>query len=246
MSNQVLVVDDESIARRRTVRMLDKIDGFECCGEAATGREALEKIESLKPDLLLLDIRMPGMSGMHLAEKLSERDRPPAVIFCTAYDQHMLEAFSASAVGYLVKPMRLEQLQEALERGGKINRLQLSQLADSFEEKEHTQHICIRSLRGMELIRPDAISVCEAKEKYVTLFHQGSESLTEMSLKQIESEYGDNFLRVHRNALVGVKFIEGLERSPTGETRVVVSGSTVKPRVSRRHLKGVKEKVASL
>lgn len=246
MSSKVLVVDDEPMARQRVVKMLAKIEEFECVGEASNGEEALSQVELLNPDLLLLDISMPGKTGLQVAHELSERANPPAVVFCTAYDQHMLQAFSASAVGYLVKPMRQSELEETLKRSRKLNQLQLSQLEQSMQSDKQKRHICVSSLRGIELIDPTTVAACEAKEKYVTLYHQGKESLSETSLKQLESEYADELLRVHRNALVGLRFVQGLERNSSGEIRVVLKESEQRPLVSRRHLKRVKEIISNL
>lgn len=113
----VLIVDDEPLARERLSRMVGDLDGYRVLEPAASnGEEALSLIDSLKPDVVLLDIRMPGLDGLQVAAKLCEREAPPAVIFCTAHDEFALEAFQVSAVGYLVKPVRAESLSEALKK----------------------------------------------------------------------------------------------------------------------------------
>ncbi|MBX9763572.1 MAG: response regulator, partial [Pseudomonadaceae bacterium] len=125
----VLIVDDEPLARERLSRMVGELEGYRVLEPAASnGEEALSLIDSLKPDVVLLDIRMPGLDGLQVAAKLCEREAPPAVIFCTAHDEFALEAFQVSAVGYLVKPVRAESLSEALKKAERPNRVQLAAL----------------------------------------------------------------------------------------------------------------------
>ena len=113
----VLIVDDEPLARERLSRMVGELEGCRVLQPCASnGEEALALIDSLKPDVVLLDIRMPGLDGLQVAAKLCEREAPPAVIFCTAYDEHALAAFEAQAVDYLVKPIPRERLADALAR----------------------------------------------------------------------------------------------------------------------------------
>ena len=127
---RILVCDDEDLARERLVRLLRDVEDCEVVGEAENGRDALEKVEILEPDLVLLDIRMPVMDGIACAEALSRLDNPPAVIFITAFDEHALAAFQVEAVGYLLKPVRREQLNEALARAARLNRAQLQQIKE--------------------------------------------------------------------------------------------------------------------
>jgi two-component system response regulator AlgR len=127
---RILVCDDEALARERLVRLLRDVPDCEVVGEAENGREALTKVEALDPDLILLDIRMPIMDGIACAEALARLDNPPAVIFITAFDEHALAAFQVEAVGYLLKPVRREQLNEALARAARLNRAQLQQIKE--------------------------------------------------------------------------------------------------------------------
>ena len=116
---KVLVCDDEALARDRLVRLLRDADECEVVGEAENGREALQKVEMLAPDVVLLDIRMPVMDGIACAEELARLPNPPAVIFITAFDEHALAAFQVEAIGYLLKPVRKDQLNEALARAAR-------------------------------------------------------------------------------------------------------------------------------
>ena len=118
---KTLVVDDEPLARERMRALLADVDGLEVVGEAGNGREALDAVAKLQPDLLLLDIRMPLMDGLEAARHLGELETPPAIIFCTAYEDHALEAFEANAVDYLVKPVRGDRLQAAVAKARRWN-----------------------------------------------------------------------------------------------------------------------------
>jgi len=111
----LLIVDDEPLARQRLARMVDQIEDCKVVGEAASGNEAISMIEEQDPDLVLMDVRMPGMDGLGAAKNIAEMSDPPALIFCTAYDEYALEAFNTLAVGYLVKPVSVDALSSAIE-----------------------------------------------------------------------------------------------------------------------------------
>jgi len=122
---RVLVCDDEQLARGRVKRLAEEIDGVTVVAEAADGREAVSEAQRTQAEVVLLDIRMPDMDGLEAASHLLNIERPPAVIFCTAFDEHALQAFKVHAVDYLLKPVNREDLSAALERAGSINRVQL-------------------------------------------------------------------------------------------------------------------------
>src|SRR5579864_2641547 len=132
---KVLIVDDEPPARERLRSLLAEIADTEVVGEAANGYEALREAHERAPDVVLLDVRMPGMDGLEAARHLNVLEEPPAVIFTTAYDQYAVEAFQAHAVGYLLKPVRREQLAAALTRAGRLTRAQLQKLASGAEAR---------------------------------------------------------------------------------------------------------------
>ena len=144
---KVLIVDDEPPARERLRSLLAEIADVEVAGEAHNGREALSHAHDLAPDVVLLDVRMPGMDGLEAARHLNVLEEPPAVIFTTAYDQYAVEAFEAHAVGYLLKPVRKEQLAAALTRAGRLTRAQLQRLAAG--EDERRTHIAARHREGL-------------------------------------------------------------------------------------------------
>ena len=130
MKLRVLVVDDEPLARERLSHLVEELPDVELAGVAASGEEALLLAGRLKPEVVLLDIRMPGMDGLEAAHHLARMPEPPAVIFTTAFEQHALAAFDAQAAGYLMKPVRPEKLQEALDRARRPTRAQLARIAE--------------------------------------------------------------------------------------------------------------------
>ena len=206
-------------------------------------------IEAQKPDVVLLDIRMPGLDGLQVAAKLCERDTPPAVVFCTAHDEFALDAFQVSAVGYLVKPVRSEHLLEALKKAEKPNRVQLAALTRPAAEAGTgpRSHISARTRKGIELIPLDQVIYFIADHKYVTLRHEGGEVLLDEPLKALEDEFGDRFVRIHRNALVARERIERLQRTPLGHFQLYLKGLNGDALiVSRRHVAGVRKMMQHL
>lgn len=243
---RVMVVDDEPLARQRLKSMIEGLDGYLWVGEAGDGVAAIGLAQEYQPDLLLLDIAMPGMNGLETARHVAELDPAPAVIFCTAYGDYALEAFDAAAVGYLLKPIRREQLQQSLAKASQPNRLQMRQLEDSGVHPGHRKtHISTRSHRGVELLEIGLISHFVSEDKYVFAHHSQGQTILEQSLKALEEELAGSFIRVHRNALVSVQHIEALERG-TGESRLRLRGTEEKPQVSRRHLKELKDLMGRL
>ncbi len=229
---KVLIVDDEAPARERLRRLLENIPGASTVGEAADGEAALQASEQLKPDVILLDIRMPGMDGLTAAQQLAKHPDPPAVIFTTAYGEHALEAFEAEALDYLVKPVRQERLEQALAR--------LHKRGLVSEEEQGRSHLTVRKHGNLHLIPVNEILYFQADNKYVTAFMNGREELLEESLKQLEEEFGPRFLRIHRNALISLEALEGIEKTTDGRCHVNLQGVGCGPEISRRHLAEVR------
>jgi two-component system response regulator AlgR len=241
----VLIVDDEPLARERLSRLLGELEGYQVLEpNASTGEEALQLIDSLKPDVVLLNIRMTGLDGLQVAAKLCEREAPPMVIFCTGPDDFDLEALQANAVGYLVKPVRAEQLIEALKKAERPNRVQLAALTRPTLESGGgpRSHISARTRKGIELIPLDQVIFFIADHKYVTLRHAGGEVLLDEPLKALEDEFGERFVRIHRNSLVARDRIERLQRTPLGHFQLFLKGLDGDALiVSRRHVAGVRK-----
>jgi two-component system response regulator AlgR len=237
---KVLIVDDESPARERLRSLLAEIGDVEVIGEAVNGHEALRETHDLAPDVVLLDVRMPGMDGLEAARHLTVLEEPPAVIFTTAFDQYAVAAFDAQAVGYLLKPVRKEQLAASLARAGRVTRAQLQRLAAAGEARR--SHIAARRRDGLTLIPVEEVLYFLADQKYTTVRHANGEDLIEDSLRLLESEFGAAFVRIHRNALVGVRYLERIERNADGQYFVRLRGCEAPLQVSRRIAAELKER----
>jgi two-component system response regulator AlgR len=191
-----------------------------------------------------MDIRMPQMDGLEAAKLISQNKTPPAIIFCTAYDDHALQAFNVNAVGYLLKPVRREALAEALAKARSLNRVQLSALSDvtAANDQSHKQrtHISAKTHRGIELVAVDDIRFFLADQKYVTVRSGRGEVLIDETLKELEDEFGERFVRIHRNSLVARRFIDGLEQVSTGHYQVRLKDTDERLTVSRRHVSGLR------
>lgn len=237
---RIVIVDDEPLARGRLRTLIDELGDHEVVGEAANGAEALEMVSSCIPDLMLLDIRMPGINGLEAARHIALLDNPPAVIFTTAYGEHALEAFDAQAVDYLLKPIRPERLEQALARVQKLSGDQIGALQEAAGD-ESRRHIASRIGDRLELIDVAAIGCFVAEHKYVSLYHTGGEVLIEEPLKALESEFSERFVRVHRNSLVSKERIAGMEPDGEGGHRLLLRDVEFKPPVSRRHLAEIRK-----
>jgi two-component system, LytTR family, response regulator AlgR len=229
-----VIVDDEALARERLRSLVEEVAGLEVCGEAANGRDALLQCETLRPDLVFLDIRMPVMDGLEAARHLASAERPPAVIFTTAYGEHALEAFETHALDYLLKPVRRERLVQALGRVRRITQGASVALA-GLPEAQVRSHICARVRGALQVMPVAGIRYFQADSKYVIARDADQSLLIEDSLKALEEEFADRFLRIHRNALVASAYVKALEKDAEGRCLVVLEGVEEKLEVSRRH-----------
>jgi two-component system response regulator AlgR len=232
---KILIVDDEPPARERLRSLLSEIGGCEVIGEASNGEEALELCSQLKPDVVLLDVRMPGTSGLEVARHIDSLADPPAVIFTTAYDQYAVEAFETEAVGYLLKPVRKEKLAHALRHAGRISPSRLTRIAQAAGFEQRRERICARLGDQLRLIPVEDIYYFLADQKYITVRHKGGEDLIDESLKSLAEEFSNDFIRIHRNALVAEKQISAVERTEDGQYVVRVRDCGTVLQVSRRH-----------
>lgn len=241
---RILIVDDEYLARDRLKRILETQTTHEVVGEAANGQQALAQIEQLHPEVVLLDIRMPGMDGVEVARHLADMDEPPAVIFTSAYDEHALDAFKVQAVDYLLKPVRQECLVQALSKALKPNKLQWQALnqAKDGSLKERT-HISSRTRLGIVLVPVSDVYYFRAEHKYVTVRHVGGEVLIEETLKALEKEFKNAFMRIHRNCLVATKHFQALEKNGQGMVYLCLREIPDKLEVSRRHLPALRQRM---
>lgn len=238
----ILIVDDELLARQRLVRMVGNIDDCAVIAEAESAEAAMAAICNHDPDVVLLDVRMPGEDGLSLAYRIAELEDPPALIFCTAFDQYALEAFGTQAVGYLLKPVKAEHLQEILAKASRLNKLQRAKIDKTTPPSSapRKSHIRVKTRRGMELLAVADIRCFIADQKYVTAYHPAGEHLLDETLKQLEDTFSDRFVRVHRNALVAHSHMEAMEKNAQGQYTLRLSGVEQSPLISRRHASLVK------
>jgi two-component system response regulator AlgR len=232
---RLLIVDDEPPARDRLRRLLTEIEDCEVVAEASNGEEALARCGELRPDAVLLDVRMPGLSGIQVARHIGTLQNPPAVIFTTAYDQYAVEAFETEAVGYLLKPVRKEKLAHALRHAARISPGRLIKVAESARIEHRREQICARLGEQLRLIPIEDIYYFLADQKYVTVKHRGGENLIDEPLKALADEFSPEFVRIHRNALVAERQISAVERTESGQYAVRIRDCGDVLEVSRRH-----------
>ncbi|MBI3284198.1 MAG: response regulator [Burkholderiales bacterium] len=251
---KILIVDDEMPARQRMAMLLSDIQADSphvLIGEADSAVAALEKIADEHPDIVLLDVQMPGMTGIELAQHLSSRQAVfpmPAIIFVTAFDEFAVKAFDVHAIDYLLKPVRAGRLADALKRvgsrAGAVPAAGLPQAAASGLAKR--RHFSVLE-RGRILLVPVAeVLFLKAEQKYLTLHTAQRDYLLEESLISLEEELGALFVRVHRNALVARAAIAGVERAThivdadgghekiSESWQVIVAGTNERLPISRR------------
>jgi DNA-binding LytR/AlgR family response regulator len=233
---RALVVDDEPVARRRLVRMLGRIGRVEVIGEAGDGSEALERIRALGPDVVLLDIRMPGLDGLALASTATEL---PPIVFTTAYDELAVQAFEVAAIDYLLKPIGEARLIEALERvRHHLRAADLERLGPVLQHlAQRTGAPRIAAHRGSttHLFDPREISSFRATSKYTCFEHGAERFLIDESLVELERRLAPlGFVLIHRSVLVRIDSIAALRSSDRGWVADLGDGTTVP--VSRRRV----------
>lgn len=240
---RVYIADDETLARARLKRLLTQCH-CEVIGEADNGEQALGEIQNLHPDLVLLDIRMPGLDGLQVAQGLSRMQPAPAIVFCTAYDEYAIKAFQLNASSYLLKPARQAELEAALRSATQLSQAQLQQL-DLHTQREHSQSFKAHTWQGLECIELEDIYYFQADHKYVTVVHRNGETLSDHSLKDIHKEFGEQLFRAHRNALVNIAHIRALTKDGSSSYQFELSnGNTVG--ISRRAVAKAKALIKAL
>jgi len=228
---RVLIADDEPLARARLAALLAECDGVEVVASVGDGETALAVCAQTRPDVLLLDIAMPGLDGLGAARRLAALPEPPQLVFCTAYEQHALAAYELRAADYLLKPVRIERLREALARAQALRQRHAAP-GDTL----------LARVRGAPLRIPlQDVLYLSADEKYVTVHRASGEVLIEDSLKAIEEAFPGRFVRVHRSCLVPVARLLGLHRDAQGAMRALIAGTDDTPEVSRRNLAAVRK-----
>ena len=246
---RALIVDDEAPARRRLREVLtDCASSFavEVVAEADDGLSALVQLDQGPIDLVLLDIRMPGMDGIECAQHIQKRDRPPAVIFTSAFDAYACQAFELNAIDYLLKPVRAERLLRALSKAHSLSRSALESLREAHPKAR--THLSVSEKGRIVLIPLGDILYLKAELKYVTIRTPAREFLLEESLSRLEEEFGDAFLRIHRNCLVASARIREVGKLPGADEGHVLrlEGLNEPLVISRRQYSAFRDHIKSL
>ncbi len=238
----ILLVDDEAPARQRLRRLLTELPNaatYHVIGELADSRLTFAQCTASPVDVVLLDVRMPGMDGLQVAAQLAQLTPPPAVILITAYSDYALAAFDHHVADYLVKPVRRERLQAALERLHLTTRLQSP--SPPFNAPARRTQLQV-NYRGSLLTIPIATVIyLQAEQKYVTIHYPGGAALIDESLKHLEIEFADQFIRVHRSILIARAALTGIAKHQNGEAVAVLSGTAERLPISRRHVAAVRQ-----
>ena len=236
---KVLIADDEPLARERLRLLLAVHEDVQVLAEVANGAEVLAACTDAAPDLVLLDIAMPGSDGLAVARQLARLQPRPAVVFCTAYDAHALSAFEAEAIDYLLKPIRAERLAGALARV----RTFLAGRGPALDAAGR-KALCVRLAGSLRRVPLEDVLYLQANEKYVVVHHFQGEDLIEEPLRLLEDEFSAQFIRIHRNCLVARSRLRGLRRTADGQVQAVLDGVAQPLEVSRRCVAAVKQELA--
>jgi two-component system response regulator AlgR len=243
VARSVLIVDDEAPARARLRQIVEELGDWQVAGEAAHGRQALELCHSLDPDVVLLDIRMPEMDGLEVARHLTGLGDGPAVIFTTAYSDYAIQAFDAQAIGYLVKPVRRERLQRALQQAARLTRGDMAALAAAGAQPGARTHLCVRKAKGLRLVPVGDILGFQADQKYVTLLLPDGEEITDETLKDLEAEFPDRFIRIRRNTLVALQYLQRVDTDDEGRSFAWIAHRAEPLPISRRLVADVRRRL---
>ncbi len=237
MSIRALIVDDERLARARLVRLLRRREDVEIVGVACDGDEAVQMIAELRPDLVFLDVQMPGLSGFDVLDAVglqSNGNRMPAVVFTTAFDQYALRAFEVHALDYLLKPFDEERLSASLDRAAAMIRGSRADpgLRPFLEQMAPPERFVVRTPGRIVFLPLAEVDWIEAAGNYVYV-HAGRERhLIRGTLKAIESRFASSFARIHRSAIVNLERVRELAPRAHGDCEVVLRGGARLP-VSR-------------
>lgn len=231
---KAIIVDDEAPARSELRYLLDEVGKTEVVAEAASVREAIEKLKEYPCDVLFLDINMPEATGLQFAEALNHLKFPPSVVFVTAYSEYALDAFQVKAVDYLVKPVETERLKQA------INRVTEHVMLHAKAQK--SERIPVEKAGKKILISIDQIIFVMARDDYAYLQTETDRYFSTVSLSQLEKRLeGHGFFRVHRGYLVNLQMVEEVERVSGGTLLLTMKNSTEKIPVSRRRVSALKK-----
>ncbi|MFN5350238.1 MAG: LytR/AlgR family response regulator transcription factor [Polaromonas sp.] len=246
MKLRALLVDDEPLARARLrVLLADcQAPSAEVLAEAATAAQAMTTLRQQAFDVVFLDVRMPGMDGVQLAHAIASMPQPPAVVFVTAHAEHAVQAFEVQAVDYLTKPVRLERLQQALQKVERITLVNIGLRPDLIEDV-----LIIQDRGRTERVPLAEVLYLKAELKYITVRTATHSYVFDGALSELEEKYAAYFMRVHRNALIARRAVRALVKHVDAEEgqgwAVRLSGIDELVAVSRRQLSAVREAISS-
>lgn len=232
----ILIVDDEPMAVQRLAQMIESIQGCRNIGSASTGLEAIEKTQSLPVDLVLMDIHLPGMSGIQAAQQIRKLANPPAIVITSAHSEYMLAAFSIPASGYLLKPVTVEQLSRVIYNAQSLmNQVVHEALPDARTMSRKA--ICCKHRGHYELLPLQKVYYLQAIKKQTLIFHEGGYSITQQSLKKLLMQFPESFLQIHRNMIINRSQLKNLQRTSKDKKHLVsLFGVQKLLKVSRRNL----------
>jgi two-component system LytT family response regulator len=242
-----LIIDDEKLARDLLHEYLEPMEGIELLGECSKGSEAVEKINSLKPDLIFLDVQMPGMTGF---EVLDEIDHEPYVIFITAYDQYAIKAFEKNAIDYLLKPLDEDRFKQAVNRALKRKKMEtgdLENVLSSIHQVErkatYDSHIFVQKSEKLFNLPINEILFLEASGDYTIIATKNDQFVSSSGIGKLEEFMNpDIFIRVHRSTIVNINYMKEIERHFNGAMVVKMLNGKSFP-VSRTYAKQIRKKV---
>lgn len=239
---KILIVDDEKLARKRIDDALATLSAalpHDVVGHADNGQDALAMIDEEEPDVVLLDIQMPGMSGIELANTLAKRTRRPAIVFLTAYNQYAMDAFDVQATDYLLKPVKEERLLVALQKAQAWKTGQSIQRQGTHIPAQYQGQKCMLDVRD--------IVAAQSHWKYIKLHVAGKEYLSEWTLQRLEEEHSHLFCRIHRATLVNIHYVRTLEKQDNDDNKWNVAMRDMPEHfpISRRLLPDVKQRLSS-
>ncbi|WP_028023990.1 LytR/AlgR family response regulator transcription factor [Enterovibrio calviensis] len=239
---RAVIADDEPLLRHHLSKLLGELSSsIDVVASAKDGIDAVEKIKALKPDVVFLDIRMPGLNGLEVASIINDLNVLPHIIFVTAYDHYAIEAFEQGAVDYLVKPIDKARLQKTCERLANqqeqsLNRDDLLSILAQVQVKKETPLTWLKAAKGedIHLIHVDDVEYFKAEDKYVTVVTEDGEYIIRTPLKSLSNSLCNNtFWQIHRSIVVRVSSINRVSRDITGKMVVELNNSNIKLPVSR-------------
>lgn len=245
---KILIADDEPLAREHLSHLVSQLPGYKALKPLAeNGHTALQLVATLKPDILLLNLNLASLDGLQVAAQLCTQTDAPAIIFCVAPTDYNLQLLAASAVDYLLQPITAQPLQTALAAAQPLSLAQLVAFSRAPTAlKLPRTHLNARTHRGLELIPLAQVIHCVADSKYVTVRHTHGETLLDESLKALQEEFGEHFVRIHRNALVSRAHIQHLQRTTSGHYQLHLRNAPEPLSVSRRNVTALRALINNL